>query len=89
MFEREMKFLRTEIAVKICEAEPLLYSKVKMSRYDLCRSTEEKTRYIVLQKLIEAEPSIKAVLEFYEVKRDFSELSIFDITPDFFSTDES
>jgi len=65
MFDREMKFLRTEIAVKICEADPLLYSKVKMNRYDLCENEEEKTRYRVLQKLIRIEPSIKAVLEFY------------------------
>jgi hypothetical protein len=66
--KNELRYVRTRIAVAICNDNPALYFKVRNQLIYLCKTAEEITAFGVLTGLIEAEPTIQAILDFYQTE---------------------
>jgi hypothetical protein len=64
----ELRYVRTKIAVEICNTHPTLYFKVRNGLINLCKTAEEATAFNVLIGLIETEPSIGNILDFYQTE---------------------
>jgi isocitrate dehydrogenase len=64
----ELRYVRTRIAVAICNDNPALYFKVRNQLVGMCKTAEEATAYGVLTALIEAEPTIQSILDFYQTE---------------------
>lgn len=68
MTDQELKHLRTKLAVDMCNIYPTLYFKVQAGLIHLCRTAEEATAYNLIVGLIEKEPSIRNILDFYQTE---------------------
>jgi hypothetical protein len=64
----ELRYVRTRMAVAICNDNPALYFKVRNKLIAYCKTAEEATAFGVLTALIEAEPTIQAILDFYQTE---------------------
>lgn len=60
----ELKAIRIEVAVKICQSFPHLYSKIQSKTWPILIGQEIMAAEM-LNKLMDLEPCIKHILDFY------------------------
>ena len=61
---RELKAVRIEVAISICIKFPRLYLMILKNKWSY-RTDEEQIAENILFELIELEPCIKSILDFY------------------------